>query len=30
VKLGKNSNDTCAMLDKAYGGKAVKKSSIVG
>jgi hypothetical protein len=28
VKLGKNASDTCAMLSKAYGGQATKKSSV--
>jgi hypothetical protein len=27
VKLGKNASDTHAMLSKAYGGEAMKKSS---
>jgi hypothetical protein len=26
VKLGKNASDTCAILSKAYGGEAMKKS----
>jgi hypothetical protein len=30
VKLGKYANDTCAVLSKAYGGEAMKKSSILG
>jgi hypothetical protein len=29
VKLGKNASDTCAMLFEAYGGEAMKKSSIL-
>jgi hypothetical protein len=28
VKLGKNANDTCAVLSEAYGRDAMKKSSI--
>jgi len=28
VKLGKNASDTWAVLSKAYGGKAVIKSSV--
>jgi hypothetical protein len=28
VKLGKNESGTCAMLSKAYGGEAMKKSNI--
>jgi len=28
VKLGKSTIDTCTMLSKAYGGEAMKKSSI--
>jgi hypothetical protein len=28
VKLGKKASDTYAMLSKAYGGEAVKKSSV--
>jgi hypothetical protein len=28
VKLGKNASDTCAMQSEAYGGEAMKKSSI--
>jgi hypothetical protein len=27
VKLEKNTSDTCALLSKAYGGEAMKKSS---
>jgi hypothetical protein len=27
VKAGKNTNDTCATLPKAYGGEDMKKSS---
>jgi hypothetical protein len=26
MKLGKNANDTCAMLSDAYGAEAVKTS----
>jgi len=26
VKLGRNASDTCAVLFKAYGGEAMKKS----
>jgi hypothetical protein len=28
VKLGKNASDTCAVLCEAYGGEAMKKSSV--
>jgi hypothetical protein len=28
VKLGRNTNDTCAMLTEAYWGEAMKKSSV--
>jgi hypothetical protein len=28
AKLGKNASHTCAMLFEAYGGVAVKKSSV--
>jgi hypothetical protein len=28
VKLGKNATDTCAVLSKAYGVEATKKSSV--
>jgi hypothetical protein len=28
VKLGKNASDSCAVLSKAYGGEAVKKSFV--
>jgi hypothetical protein len=28
VKLEKNATDTCAMLSEAYGGEAMKKSSV--
>jgi hypothetical protein len=28
VKLGKTARDTCAMLSKAYGREAMKKSSV--
>jgi hypothetical protein len=28
VKLGKNASDTCAMLSEAYGGQAIKMSSV--
>jgi hypothetical protein len=28
AKLGKNASDTCAMLFKAYGREAMKKSSV--
>jgi hypothetical protein len=28
VKLGKKASDTCAMHSEAYGGEAVKKSSV--
>jgi uncharacterized metal-binding protein len=28
IKLGKNASDICAMLSKAYGGEAVKKSNV--
>jgi len=28
IKLGKNASDTCAMLSEAYGGEALKKSSV--
>jgi hypothetical protein len=28
VKLGKNASDTCAMLSDAYGGEAMKMSSV--
>jgi hypothetical protein len=28
VKLGKNASDTCAVLSKAFGGEAMKKSSV--
>jgi len=29
VKLGKNARDTCVMLAEAYGGEAMKKSSVL-
>jgi hypothetical protein len=29
VKLGKNASDTCVVLSEMYGGKAMKKSSVV-
>jgi hypothetical protein len=29
VKLGKNASDTCAMLSEAYGGEAMKISSVL-
>jgi len=29
VKLGETPSDTCAMLSEAYGGEAMKKSSIL-
>jgi GTP-binding protein EngB required for normal cell division len=29
VKLGRNANDTCAMLSNAYGREAMKKSSLL-
>jgi len=28
VKLGKNAGNTCAILSKAYGGEAMKKSCV--
>jgi hypothetical protein len=28
VKSGRNVSDTCALLSEAYGGEAMKKSSI--
>jgi hypothetical protein len=28
MKVRKNASDTCAMLSEAYGGKAMKKSSV--
>jgi hypothetical protein len=28
VKSGKNASDTCIVLSKAYGGEAMKKSSV--
>jgi hypothetical protein len=28
VRLGKDATDTCPMLSEAYGGAAVKKSSV--
>jgi hypothetical protein len=28
VKLGNNASGTCAMLYQAYGGEAVRKSSV--
>jgi len=28
VKLGRNANDTCAVLSEAYGGEAMKKLSV--
>jgi hypothetical protein len=28
VKFGKNASDTCAILSKAYGAEAMKKSSV--
>jgi hypothetical protein len=28
VKLGKHASETCAMLSEAYGGEAMKKSSV--
>jgi hypothetical protein len=28
VELGKNASDTCALLSEAYGGEAMKKSSV--
>jgi hypothetical protein len=28
VKLGNNASDTCEMLSEAYGGEAMKKSSV--
>jgi hypothetical protein len=28
VKLGKNASDTCELFSEAYGGKAVRKSSV--
>jgi hypothetical protein len=28
VKLGNNESDTCAMLSEAYGGEAMKRSSV--
>jgi hypothetical protein len=28
VKLGKNASDGCAVLSEAYGGEAMKKSSV--
>jgi hypothetical protein len=28
VKLGKNASDTCAELSEAYGGEALRQSSV--
>jgi len=28
VKLGKNASNTCSMLSEAYGGEAMKMSSV--
>jgi hypothetical protein len=28
VKLGKNANDTCAMISKAYGAEVMIKPSV--
>jgi hypothetical protein len=28
VKLGKNASDICVIISKAYGGEAMKKSSV--
>jgi len=29
VKLGENASNTCAMLFEAYGGEAIKVSSVL-
>jgi hypothetical protein len=29
MKLGNNASDTCAMPSEAYGGEAMKKSSLL-
>jgi hypothetical protein len=29
LKLGKNASDTCAVLLEAYGGKVMKKPSVI-
>jgi len=29
VKLENNAHDTCAVLSEAYGGEAMKKSSVL-
>jgi hypothetical protein len=29
VKLGEDASDTCAMLSEAYGGEAMKNSSVL-